>query len=269
MTDGTPTDSTPPSADALPEIQPGAEMRLPLLEHLNEFRSRLIRCLLALLAGTALSFNKADEIFHFLLTPLIDQLPVDSRKLIFTELTEAFLTYFKVALWCGFILASPVIFYNLWKFIEPGLFRKERKTVGLFAMWTTLGLLAGMAFAYFIAIPEIFRFFLSFGQTIIKPMPSMREALSLVLRLLLIFGCMFELPLVLYLLGRGGLVTPALLRKGRKIAILLILVLTGILTPPDMVSQVLTAVPFYILYELGILLCAFGRRRREKALAAV
>src|SRR5574341_881087 len=110
------------------------------------------------------------------------------------------------------------------------------------AAWSTAGLLAGMAFGYFVAIPQVFSFFLGFGRSLIVPMPSMKESLSLILRLLLIFGVMFELPLLLFLLGRAGILTPALLRKGRKVAALGVLVLAGILTPPDAVSQIVVAV---------------------------
>jgi sec-independent protein translocase protein TatC len=123
----------------------GEEVRLPLSEHLEELRKRLIRSLLALGAGAALCYNWAEDIYGALLQPLLVQLPGNSR-LIFTELTEAFLTYFKVALWGGFLLASPVIFYHLWRFVSPGLYRKERKVVLICVAWSTAGLLAGMAF---------------------------------------------------------------------------------------------------------------------------
>ncbi|MBI5419542.1 MAG: twin-arginine translocase subunit TatC [Deltaproteobacteria bacterium] len=240
------------------------EARLPLSEHLEELRLRLIRSLIALGIGTGLCYNWAEGIYRALLRPLLANLPGNSR-LIFTELTEAFLTYFKVALWGGFILASPVIFYQLWRFISPGLYRKERKLVIVFAGWSTAGLLAGMAFGYFVAIPQVFSFFLSFARTIVVPMPSMKESLSLVLRMLFIFGVMFELPLLLYLLGRAGILTPSLLRRGRKVAILGVLILGAVLTPPDVVSQILIAAPLYVLYEGGILLCAVGARAHNKA----
>lgn len=244
------------------EARNGQDLRLPLSEHLEELRTRLIRSLLALGAGAALCYHWAEDIYTALLRPLFVQLPGDSR-LIFTELTEAFLTYFKVALWGGFVLASPVIFYQIWRFVSPGLYRKERKVVLMSAAWSTAGLLAGMAFGYFVAIPQVFSFFLGFGRSLIVPMPSMKESLSLILRLLLIFGLMFELPLLLFLLGRAGILTPALLRKGRKAAALGVLVLAGVLTPPDVASQVLIAVPLYLLYEAGILLCALGMRGQK------
>lgn len=240
------------------------EARLPLSEHLEELRKRLIRSLLALGIGAALCYNWAEDIYRWLLRPLLSNLPGNSR-LIFTELTEAFLTYFKVALWGGFILACPVIFYQIWRFISPGLYRKERKVVLACVVWSTIGLLAGMAFGYFVAIPQVFSFFLGFGRSVIVPMPSMKESLSLILRLLLIFGVMFELPLVMFLLGRVGILTPELLRKGRKAAVLGVLLLAAVLTPPDVVSQLMIAVPLYVLFEAGILLCALGSRRGKAA----
>jgi sec-independent protein translocase protein TatC len=238
------------------------EVRIPLSEHLEELRRRLIRSLIALGVGTALCYNWAEDIYQVLLRPLLVHLPGTSR-LIFTELTEAFLTYFKVALWGGFLLSSPVIFYQLWRFVSPGLYRKERRLIIACAGWSTAGLLGGMAFGYYVAIPQVFSFFLSFGRSVIVPMPSMKESLSLILRLLLTFGVMFELPLLLYLLGRAGILSSTLLRKGRKVAVVGVLLLGAFLTAPDAVSQVLTAVPLYLLYEVGIILCSLGERQRK------
>ncbi|MGA7105637.1 MAG: twin-arginine translocase subunit TatC [Candidatus Deferrimicrobiaceae bacterium] len=245
-----------------PEPGTNSEVRLPLTEHLDELRQRLIRSLIAMGLGTALCYSRAEILYQMLLAPLTKQLPVDSR-LIFTELTEAFLTYFKLALWGGFVLASPVIFYQAWKFVSPGLFRKERKILILFSICSTAALLSGMAFAYFFAAPSIFSFFLAFGGSTIVAMPSMKEALSLILRLLLIFGVMFEVPLVLFLAGRAGILSPDHLRRGRKVAIVGVFLLGAILSPPDAVSQVLVAVPIYALYEVGILLCALGAKQHR------
>lgn len=243
------------------EISP-EEIRQPLTEHLEELRARLIRSLIAFAIGTGLCYTHADRIYRALIHPVLQALPPGSH-LIFTELTEAFFTYFKLALWGGFLLASPVIFYQAWRFVSPGLYRKEKKLVTLFAFWSTFGFVAGMAFAYFVAVPPIMRFFFSFGQTVVTPMPSMKEALTLVLRLLLIFGVMFELPLVLYLVGRGGILSAKFLRKWRKAAVLGAVVFAAVLTPPDVVSQLILAVPLYVLYEFGILLCAVGERRSK------
>jgi sec-independent protein translocase protein TatC len=242
------------------------EIRQPLTEHLDELRRRIIRALIALAIGTGLCYNFAERIYSTLLSPLTTALPADSH-LIFTELTEAFLTYFKMSLWGGFVLASPVIFYQMWRFVSPGLYLKERKLFLVFAAWSTFGFLAGMAFAYFVAIPAILSFFLSFGRTVVVPMPSMRESLSIVLRLLMIFGVMFELPLVLFLAGRGGILTADFLRKWRKGAVLGAFLLAAVLTPPDAVSQILIAFPLYALFEIGIVLCALGGRYRASALS--
>ncbi len=243
---------------------PPEEIRQPVTEHLEELRTRLIRSLAAFGAGTAVSYNFSGEIYRWLIRPVTDALPPGSL-LVFTELTEAFLTYFKLALWGGFVLSSPVVFYQAWRFVGPGLYGKERRLVAVFAFWTTMGLVAGMCFAYFAAIPSIMTFLFSFGRTVVVPMPSMKESLSLVLRLLLIFGVMFELPLVLYLAGRGGILSAAFLRKWRKGAVLGALLLSAVLTPPDAVSQLLVSVPMYALYEAGILLCALGERRGNAA----
>ena len=162
------------------------------------------------------------------------------------------------------MLASPVIFYQAWRFVSPGLYLKERKLFLVFAAWSTFGFLAGMTFAYFVAIPAVLSFFLSFGRSVVVPMPSMRESLSIVLRLLMIFGVMFELPLVLFLAGRGGILTPEFLRKWRKGRP------RGVSWPradtADAVSQIMVAFPLYALFEIGIVLCALGARRRASTL---
>jgi sec-independent protein translocase protein TatC len=240
------------------------DARLPLTGHLDELRKRLLRALAAVGIGTLVCYNFAPTIYRTLMAPLSRALPPESR-FIFTELTEAFLTYFKIALWGGFLLASPVIFYQIWQFVSPGLYHKERALVLRFAAWSVLALAAGIAFGYLVAIPTIFGFLLSFGRQAIVPMPAMQASLSLVIRILSIFGVLFELPLALYLCGRGGILNPRLLRKGRKIAILGALILAAVLTPPDVVSQLMVAVPIYVLYEVGILTCAVGARRHAKA----
>ncbi len=266
MRDGDPSAMTSPAPaepagnGTVAEGEEG-ETRLPLTEHLEELRKRLIRALIAVGAGAAVCYAWSEELYRALLRPLLIQLPPDSH-LIFTELTEAFLTYFKVALLGGFVLASPIVSYQIWRFVSPGLYRKERKIVLAFSLWSTIAFLAGMAFAYFVAIPGIFTFLMSFGRSIIVPMPSMKDSLSLILRMLLIFGAMFELPLVLYLGGRAGILSPDLLRRGRKVAAVSVLLLAAVLTPPDAVSQLIVSVPLYILYEAGILLCALGAGRR-------
>ncbi len=245
-----------------PEPGTNSEVRLPLTEHLDELRQRLIRSLVAMGLGTALCYTRAEILYQSLLAPLTGRLTGDSR-LIFTELTEAFLTYFKLSLWGGFLLASPVIFYQAWRFVSPGLFRKERKLLLIFAVCSTTAFLAGTAFGYYLAVPSIFSFFLAFGGPTIVAMPSMKEALSLILRILLIFGVMFEVPLILALAGRAGIVTPDLLRRGRKAAVVTVFVVGAILSPPDVLSQVFVAIPIYVLYEVGILLCALGARRHK------
>jgi sec-independent protein translocase protein TatC len=243
------------------------EGRTPLTEHLDELRKRIVRSLLAVGVGTIACYNWAPQIYRSLMAPLSRSLPPDSR-LIFTELTEAFLTYFKVALWSGVLLASPVVFYQVWRFVSPALYAKERSLIVHFAFWSAAGLVAGVAFGYFVAIPSIFGFLLSFGRHAIVPMPSMQASLSLVIRLLSTFAVLFELPMALYLCGRGGFLTPKLLRKGRKVAVLACLLLAAVLTPPDVVSQLMTAVPLYVLFEIGILTCGLGARRHARANAA-
>jgi sec-independent protein translocase protein TatC len=246
-------------------LSPGEseELRLPLLGHLDELRSRLTRALLAVAAGSVLCYAKAETLYRALLKPLLASLPPGSH-LVFTEVTEAFLTYFKVALFGGLFLGSPVVFFQLWRFISPGLYPRERRLALVFAGSCFLALAAGAAFGYLVALPVLFRFLFSFGTPWVTALPSMKESLDLVLRLLFVFSILFELPLVLYLLGRIGIVTAAGLRKGRRYALVAVVVAAAVLTPPDVVSQLLLAAPLYLLFEAGIVLCAVGGRKGER-----
>jgi len=182
-------------------------------------------------------------------------------SLIFTSVAEAFFTYMKVAFISGLILASPFVLYQIWAFVAPGLYRHEKKYVVPFVLAGSFFFAIGILFAYYVALPVGFKFLLGFATDFIKPLPSMKEYLSFSIKFLLAFGLVFEFPVVLVLLARIGVVDAKALARQRKYAILLIFIFAAIITPPDIISQVIVALPMIGLYELSILLSKlFGKK---------
>jgi sec-independent protein translocase protein TatC len=182
-------------------------------------------------------------------------------SLIFISVAEAFFTYMKVAFIAGIIVTSPFILYQIWAFIAPGLYQKEKRYVIPFVLGGSLFFALGVLFGYYVAIPVGFRFLLGYATDFIKPMPSMKEYLSFSIKFLLAFGLVFEFPVVLVLLAKIGVVDAKMLARQRKYAILLIFIFAAVMTPPDIISQVLMAIPLIGLYELSILLSKiFGKK---------
>jgi sec-independent protein translocase protein TatC len=236
------------------------EKKLPLTTHLQELRKRLILSFIAVAVGFALCYTFAEKIFDILAAPLLKMMPAGG-SLIFTSVAEAFFTYMKVAFIAGLILASPFVLYQIWAFVAPGLYRHEKKYVVPFVLAGSFFFAIGILFAYCIALPVGFKFLLGFATDFIKPMPSMKEYLSFSIKFLLAFGLVFEFPVVLVLLARIGVVDAKTLARQRKYAILLIFIFAAILTPPDIISQLIVALPMIGLYELSILLSKlFGKR---------
>jgi sec-independent protein translocase protein TatC len=237
------------------------EKKLPLTAHLQELRKRLIFSFIAIGVGFVLCYAFADQIFNILAAPLLKVMP-KGGSLIFISVAEAFFTYMKVAFIAGIIVTSPFILYQIWAFIAPGLYQKEKKYVIPFVLGGSLFFALGVLFGYFVAIPVGFRFLLGYATDIIKPMPSMKEYLSFSIKFLLAFGLVFEFPVVLVLLSKIGIIDAKMLARQRKYAILLIFIFAAVVTPsPDLISQVLTALPLIGLYELSILLSRiFGKR---------
>lgn len=226
--------------------------KIPFTDHLEELRKRLIVCFIAVGVGFVLSYGFKEKLFQILTHPLISVMPIGD-KLIFTGLPEAFFTYLKVAFLSGIILAVPVIFYEFWMFVAPGLYDKEKRLMLPIVLLSTIFFVGGAFFGYFIVFPYGFKFFLGFASEIIKPLPSMREYLSFASKLLLAFGLVFELPLIVTFLARLGIVSVDFLKKNRKYALLLFFVAAAILTPPDVVTQVMMALPLILLYEISII----------------
>jgi sec-independent protein translocase protein TatC len=238
--------------------------KIPFTEHLEELRKRLIVCFIAVGIGFVLSYGFKEKLFQILTRPLISVMqPGD--KLIFTGLPEAFFTYLKVAFLSGIILATPVIFYQFWMFVAPGLYDKEKQHLFPIIFLSTFFFVGGAFFGYFIVFPFGFKFFLGFASEIIRPLPSMREYLGFASKLLLAFGIVFELPLIITLLAKLGMVSVSFLKKNRKYAILLFFIGAAILTPPDVVTQIMMALPLILLYEISIIGARiFGKKNFEE-----
>ncbi len=237
-----------------------ADEKLSFTAHLTELRTRLIRSFIAIAVGFLVSYAFVENIFEFLMKPMLQAMPPDS-PMVFTSLTEGFFTYFKLALTSGVCLASPVILYQLWRFIAPGLLEHEKRYALPFAMSVTAFFIAGAAFCYYVAFPSIFKFLMSFSSDIVRPMPSIKEYLSFSSKLLLTFGLIFEYPPLVFFLAKVGILKGTWLARQRRYAIVLIFILSAVITPPDAVSQILMALPMMALYEFGIIIAkVFGKK---------
>lgn len=247
-------------------------MRRPLTMHLVELRRRLLWSFVALALAMGLCFLYVKPIYGFLVAPLADAMgPESTNRLIYTGLTEAFFTYMKVAFFAGFFVTFPFIAMQFWRFAAPGLYARERRAFLPFLMATPVLFAAGGAFVYYIVMPMAWRFFLGFQSTGAETaLPIQLEArvgeyLDLIMVLVIAFGMCFQMPVVFALLGRAGILTAAALRRARRYAIVAIFVVAAVITPPDILSQFLLAVPMMVLYEISILLVAGMERKRRDA----
>ncbi len=239
------------------------EDKLPITDHLEELRWRIFKCLLAVSVGFVASYAFSEEIFNFLASPLIEVMPKGSH-LIYTSLPEAFFTYMKVSFFVGLLMAAPVIFYQLWKFIMPGLYQKERRYVVPFVIAATLFFALGVSFGFFVVFPVGFKFFLGYSNENILALPSMKEYLGFAMKFLFAFGITFELPVVMFFLAKMGIVNAKGLRKNRKYAVLIVAIVAAILTPgPDVLSQILLGLPLLVLYEISIWATYLVRKKKD------
>ena len=240
------------------------EDKIPFTEHLEELRERIVKSFIAVAVGFAICYGFKEKLFEIITRPLMSVME-KGDQLIFTGLPEAFFTYLKVAFLAGLILAGPVIIYQFWMFVAPGLYKNERRVMVPIVVLSTFFFIGGALFGYFIVFPWGFQFFLSFASDSIKALPSMKEYLSFATKLLLAFGLVFELPIVITFLARLGLVTVPFLRENRKYAILLFFIGAAMITPPDVVTQIMMAFPLMLLYEISIWGRSFsGRRMRRR-----
>ncbi|MBN1880642.1 MAG: twin-arginine translocase subunit TatC [Deltaproteobacteria bacterium] len=237
---------------------------MSILEHLEELRSRLLKIIVAAALGFAACYWKAEDIYGYIMQPLVDTLP-EGTHLIYTGVTEGFFTYLKVGLLAGVFLVSPYIMYQIWAFISPGLYKKERTILIPVAIISAVLFVGGACFGYFVVFPWGFKFLIgNYASEVIKPLPSIKEYLSLAAKLLIAFGVVFEMPLATLVLARLGLVNHRMMLKYSRYALLGIFVVGAMLTPPDVVTQLMMAGPLIILYGVSILVAYFfGKKPAE------
>ena len=247
------------------------ESKQPLLQHLVELRGRLVKSLILIAALFVVSYIFADTIYNFLVQPYADAVEgEEGRRLIFTALHETFFTYLKVALFTSLFVSLPFILIQIWIFVAPGLYKNEKTVVYPYLFATPILFLIGASLVYYFIMPLAIKFFLSFesiggnGALPIQLEAKVNEYLSLVMRLIFAFGLCFQLPVVLTLLARVGLVGREGLRKNRKFVIIGVFTMAAILTPPDPISQIGLGIPVLILYEISIYAVGFIEKKRIK-----
>jgi sec-independent protein translocase protein TatC len=256
------------------------DFRMPFWSHLEELRKRIVVSLIAVAAGFAVCFNFSEQLLGILMTPLNARLGFHrgfpyltivpnevQQKLYFTTLTEPFMTHLKIGFVAGLILVVPVLLLQVWKFISPGLMPRERRYAGQFVFFSTLFFAAGVLFCFFLLLPFAVPFLIGYKTEHLTPIVRIGEYIDFTLKFLLGSGLVFELPLVIILLSRMGIVNHAWLAKYRKYAFLISFMIGALITPtPDVFNMTLMSVPIYLLYELGILGARlFGKRKPETA----
>ncbi|MGC4251876.1 MAG: twin-arginine translocase subunit TatC [Sphingobium sp.] len=244
------------------------DTKAPLLDHLIELRGRLLKCVWALLVTGAVCFYFSDKLFAVLVHPLKEAFGDAGGRLVYTKLYEAFFVQVKIAIFGAFFLSFPIIANQLWAFVAPGLYAKEKKALLPFLIMTPVLFVMGASLAYFVVMPTAFHFFLEFqgnsSGLSVEALPSAGDYLTLVMQFILAFGISFLMPVLLMLLNRAGFVTRAQLVGLRRYMIVAAFILAAVLTPPDVVSQLMLAIPLLLLYEITIVAIWFTDRRKAR-----
>jgi len=238
--------------------------RMTLLDHLDELRRRLFASVVAVFIAFVACWYFSPTIFHWLEQPILDVLPPDD-KLAFTELAGPFMLYIKVALLAAIFSSSPFLLLQLWLFLKPGLYKRERRLAVPFIVFTTIFFVAGGLFGYYVAFPMVVDFLMGVGKDF-KQVVTIQAYFSMMSKILLGLGLVFEMPMLMFFLARLGIVTARQLLKGFRWAVLGIFVVAAVITPtPDIATQTVFAVPMILLYLLGVLVAAiFGKRREQE-----
>jgi len=234
------------------------QTQAPLLDHLIELRGRLVRCVVVLAATFGVCLYFAKPIFALLVRPLAAAFPNGEGRLIYTKLYEAFFVEIKVALFAAVLISFPLLANQLWGFVAPGLYKREKRAFLPFLLATPVLFAAGASLAYFVVMPTAFPWFLGFqGEAAgldVQALPAMGDYLSLVMHFIMAFGISFLLPVLLLLLNRAGIVTREQLARARRYVIVGIFIVAAVATPPDVVSQLMLAIPLIVLFEISLLL---------------
>ena len=232
---------------------PDNDDEMSIIDHLTELRRRLIRCVVAVLLGSCITYAFDEEIMQFLLAP--------AGKLYFMHPGEAFFSYAKVVLFSGFLLATPVVFYEIWRFFVPAFTRRERMVLGIMVPSSIMLFYAGLAFSFFLIVPIGIKFFMGMGSEDLSPLFSIEKYLDFIITFLLPFGLAFELPLIIIIMAAIGLVTSQQLKKYFRYVFFVSFIIGALLTPPDIVSQITLALPLTVLYGLSYLVVRFVLRK--------
>ncbi|MBP3780315.1 MAG: twin-arginine translocase subunit TatC [Selenomonas sp.] len=239
----------PADAEVVPD-----DGSMSLIAHLTELRSRLIKCLVATALGSVVGYYFIQDIMHYITLP--------AGKLYYMQPAEAFFTYLKVACVAGFLLALPIIFWQIWRFFLPALTSRERMVLGIVVPTSVVLFFCGLAFSFFLVLPAGIKFFLGFGNTELEALLSVDKYFDFVIMFVMPFGFIFELPLVITILGKMGLITSAFLKKYQRIIIFLSFVIGALITPtPDVFTQSMIALPIIVLYEVGYIIVRYILRR--------
>jgi len=253
-------------------IQDIDDSQAPLLDHLIELRTRLLRALFAFGIAFAVCFYFADHIFAFLVAPLTAAFPAGEAVLIYTKLYEAFFVEVKIAIFAAFFVSFPIIANQIWAFVAPGLYAKEKKAFLPFLIATPVLFTMGAALAYYVVMPTAFHFFLGFegqkGGLKLEALPGTGDYLALVMQFILAFGISFLMPVLLMLLNRAGIISLEQTKGARRYAIVGIFIVAAVATPPDVISQLLLAIPLLLLFEGTLILMWFTERSDARAKAA-
>lgn len=254
----------PGDAEANTEAPQEEDSPMSFMEHMVELRVRVVRVFIIAMVGMVVAFFFKEQLFDILVKPLMDVLAPRGGHLQTTGLPEQFFTYLKVSLVVGILGTSPLIFYQFWGFIAPGLYHEERRLIIPIAFLSGFFFTGGACFGYFVVFPFICSFFAGLSNETIELVPRMAEYFSFTVKLLFAFGLIFEMPLVVYFLARMGMVTARWMRKQRKYAILCCFIVGAILTPPDLISQLFMAGPLMVLFEISIWVAhVFGKKKPE------
>ena len=252
------------AADRWPDDDPEGEAggKMSFLEHLDELRKRIVRSLIALCVGVGIAAFFIEDIYAFVMLPLRQMLR-PGETMIYTYPTEAFMLYIRIALIAGLFIAAPLIFWQVWLFVAPALYAKERRYAIPFVLLSSIGVVSGAAFSHYVAFPLMWRFFASFSNELVSFMPRIEDAFSVYMRMLLGMAVVFQMPALVFFMARVGAVTARWMIRQFKYAVLVIVIIAAVITPSaDIASQLIVAGPMVVLYVLSIgIAWLFGKKR--------
>lgn len=246
------------------ENQNSQDKNMSLIEHIGELRFRVTRAAYGVFAGMILCWGFSEKIFNFIREPIQKYLPTGG--LVYTAPMDKFMAHIKIAFVMGLLISAPFWLYQLWSFISPALYRKEKKVAAGFVFFGTLQFILGLLFSYYVVLPMAFQFLMTFGGEVDKPMITIDHYLGFVTHTAIVFALCFQMPVVISFLGMIGIVSQSFLKKNRRYAVLVISVVSAIAAPPDALSMILLLVPMWVLYELSIIIVGmFEKKKAEEA----